>query len=205
MNRVAVIDYGVSNLDSVKRALEEAGACPYIVASAGELREPDRIVLPGVGAFGIAMANLESRGLIGALEAAVLEQEVPLLGICLGMQLLASEGTEGESTAGLGWIPGRVMRLEPQGEDRRIPHMGWNELVHSGSFPLFDGIESGRDVYFVHSYHLIPSAPTDAVATTPYCGGFVSAVARGTIFGVQFHPEKSQRTGAAVLRNFLRI
>lgn len=200
-----MIDYGVSNLDSVKRALEEAGACPYIVGSADAMREPDRIVLPGVGAFGVAMANLESRGLVPALDAAVREAGVPLLGICLGMQLLASESSEGEPTPGLGWIPGRVVRFEPQGEDRRIPHVGWNELVHSGSFPLFDGIESGRDVYFVHSYHLIPDAPADAVATTPYCGGFVSAVARGTIFGVQFHPEKSQRIGATLLRNFLRM
>jgi imidazole glycerol-phosphate synthase subunit HisH len=205
MNRVAVIDYGVSNLDSVKRSLEDLGACPYIVGSGDELGAPDRIVLPGVGAFGVAMANLESRGLLGALDDAVREGGVPLLGICLGMQLLASEGTEGEATAGLGWIPGRVVRFEPQGEDRRIPHVGWNELVHSGTSQLFDGIESGRDVYFVHSYHLIPESATDAVGTTPYCGGFVSAVARGTIFGVQFHPEKSQRIGAAVLRNFLRV
>ena len=121
------------------------------------------------------------------------------------MQLLASEGTESGSTRGLGWVPGRVVRLEPQGGDRRIPHVGWNELVHPGSFPLFEGVESGTDVYFVHSYHMVPEEPCDAVATTPYCGGFVSAVARGTIFGLQFHPEKSQRVGAIMLRNFLQI
>ena len=205
MNRVAIIDFGVSNLDSVRRAIEEAGARPYIVASADDMGMPDRIVLPGVGSFGVAMANLANRGLDRALDVAVVDKGTPLLGICLGMQLLASEGTESGSTGGLGFVPGHVVRLEPEGGDRRIPHVGWNELVHTDSCPLFEGVESGTDVYFVHSYHMVPDVPSDAVATTPYCGGFVSAVARGTIFGLQFHPEKSQRVGATMLRNFLQV
>jgi imidazole glycerol-phosphate synthase subunit HisH len=204
VNRVAIIDFGVSNLDSVGRALEDAGASPYVVASGDDLGEPDRIVLPGVGAFDVAMANLAGRGLDRALDVAVVDRGTPLLGICLGMQLLASEGTEGGVTAGLGWVPGRVVRLEPQNGDRRIPHVGWNELV-PGSSPLFDGIESGTDVYFVHSYHVVPDSTSDIASMTPYCGGFVSAIDRGTVFGVQFHPEKSQRAGAMILRNFLKI
>jgi glutamine amidotransferase len=205
VNRVAIIDFGVSNLDSVGRALEELGARPYVVSSGDDLGEPDRIVLPGVGAFGVAMANLSSRGLDCALDVAVSDRGTPLLGICLGMQLLASEGTEGGVTPGFGWVPGRVVRLEPQNGDRRIPHVGWNELLHTGSSQLLDGIESGTDVYFVHSYHMIPESSSDIASTTPYCGGFVSTVEHGTVFGVQFHPEKSQRAGSMILRNFLEI
>lgn len=208
MNRVAIVDYGMSNLDSIRRAIEEVGGSPYVVASPDVLGHPDRIVLPGVGAFSLAMANLRTNGLDRVLVDEVLGDGVPFLGICLGMQLLGSEGDEGDEggpTSGLGWIPGRISRLAPTGTDRRVPHVGWNEVVPAGSGPLFEGIESGTDFYFVHSFHLCASVEEDVAATTPYCGGFISAVARDQVFGVQFHPEKSQRAGFAVLRNFLAI
>lgn len=205
MNRVAIVDYGMSNLDSIRRAIEEVGGSPYIAASASALGHPDRIVLPGVGAFSLAMSNLRATGLDQALTAEVLGDDVPFLGVCLGMQLLASGGEEGGPTPGLGWIPGRTSKLVPTSDDRRVPHVGWNEVVPTEAGSLFEGIESGTDFYFVHSYHLCAAHSDDVAATTPYCGGFTSAIAHGLIFGVQFHPEKSQRSGFAVLRNFLAV
>jgi imidazole glycerol-phosphate synthase subunit HisH len=133
----------------------------------------------------------------------VLRTGVPFLGICLGMQLLASSSAEGATTSGLGWIPGDVRRLVPTVDDPRVPHVGWNEVRPTGSGGLFAGTEAGTDFYFVHSYHLVPDDPTDTAATTPYADGLVSSVAKGQVFGVQFHPEKSQRAGFAVLGAFL--
>ena len=205
MNRVAIIDYGLCNLDSVRRAVEEIGGNPSIAASGEELGEPDHIILPGVGAFPDAMRNLERRELIDALDEQVHGFGVPLLGICLGMQLLADRSHEGSTTDGLGWIRGDVVRLEPRGADRRIPHVGWNEVDPTPDSPILAGVESGTDFYFVHSYHFVAGDPADIQATTPYCGEFASAVGHGPVFGVQFHPEKSQRAGFAVLTNFLSI
>lgn len=204
MNRVAIIDYGLCNLDSVRRAVEELGGTPEIVASGDELGEPDHIVLPGVGAFPDAMANLRSRHLVDALEEQVNGVGVPLLGICLGMQLLAQRSHEEGMTEGLGWIEAEVVRLTPTATDTRIPHMGWNEVHQEAPSPLFDGVEDGADFYFVHGYHVVTPTPGVVLGTTPYCGGFVSSVGSGPVFGVQFHPEKSQRAGFAVLSNFLR-
>jgi glutamine amidotransferase len=205
MNRVAIVDYGMSNLDSIRRAIEEVGGSPYVVASPDVLGHPDRIVLPGVGAFSLAMANLRANGLDRALADEVLGDGVPFLGVCLGMQLLGSDGDEGGPTSGFGWIPGRISRLAPTRIDRRVPHVGWNEVVPADASTLFEGIERGTDFYFVHSYHLCPADDQDVAATTPYCGGFTSAIARGAVFGVQFHPEKSQRAGFTILRNFLAV
>lgn len=204
MTFIAVVDYGMGNLDSVARAVEECGGSPVVTDRIEDLRSADRIILPGVGAFPDGMANLRERSLDGALQEQAV-RGVPLLGICLGMQLLAAEGWEGSHTTGLGLIEGSVQRLEPNGEPIRIPHIGWNEVDLVRSSPLFEGVDSGRDFYFVHSYALVCSQPDDVLARTAYGGGFVSAVERGNVFGVQFHPEKSQKRGLQLLRNFIAL
>jgi glutamine amidotransferase len=205
MNRVGVIDYGMCNLDSVARAVQECGGEPVVSGHPHELAGADRLILPGVGAFADAMWQIRQRGLDAFLHEQVLGKGVPLLGICLGMQLLARKGWEGGETEGLGIVEGEVRRLLPTGDDSRIPHVGWNEVEPLYQSPLFAGITPRTDFYFVHSYHVCPSGAGDALARTPYAGGFVSAVARGSVFGVQFHPEKSQRPGFRVLKNFLAI
>jgi glutamine amidotransferase len=205
MNCVAIVDYGMCNLDSVARAIQECGGQPVITANADDLARATHIVLPGVGAFPDAMRNIRERGLEEPLREQVAERCIPFLGICLGMQLLATRGMEVEETAGLGWIDGEVRRLNPTPSDCRIPHVGWNELCLERESPLFAGVDRRRDFYFVHSYHMVADQPADVLARTPYADGFVSAVQREHVFGVQFHPEKSQRAGFQVFRNFLRM
>lgn len=201
---VAVIDYGMGNLDSVVRAVEECGGSPVLTRSGRDIAEATHIILPGVGAFAEGMERLHSLSLVKALEEQALGYGIPFLGICLGMQFLASRGTEGGDIPGLGWIEGEVKKLEPVNGER-IPHVGWNDVEHDAQCELFRDIPSGKDFYFVHSYHFKCANPGDALASTPYCGGFVSAVARGNVFGVQFHPEKSQRAGFQLIRNFLAM
>ena len=150
------------------------------------------------------MRNLEERGLADAIVHEA-QAGAPLLGICLGMQLLASRGTEAGGADGLGLVPGVVERLQPTVAERRIPHVGWNEVNPAPDQPLFAGLEAGTDFYFVHSFHLRCDSDASVAATTPYVGGFTSAVRRGAVHGVQFHPEKSQAAGFALLRNFLRL
>ena len=206
MNRVAIVDYGMCNLDSVRRAVEECGGEAIVTDEGADLDRADRIILPGVGAFPEAMANLRARELDKLLAEQVLAQDAPFLGICLGMQLMATTGIEVEPTDGLGWIPATVERLVPTATDRRVPHMGWNEVDPAPGCALFAGIAERTDFYFVHSFHVACDDAANVAATTPYCGGFTSAVQRGdTVFGVQFHPEKSQKAGFALLRNFLAI
>lgn len=204
MNRVAIVDYGLCNLDSVARAVEECGGRPSVTSDARDLVDADRLILPGVGAFALAMHQLEKRGLVNALSDLVVAEHMPFLGICLGMQLMASIGTETEETMGLGWIDARVERLTPIGNER-VPHVGWNEIQPSADCPLFDDIPPESDFYFVHSFHVACTLDKHIAAMTPFAGGFTSAVSDGTMFGVQFHPEKSQRAGFALLRNFLAI
>jgi len=205
VTRTAVIDYGLCNLDSIARAIEECGGDPFVTADPRALRQASKIVLPGVGAFGDAMTNLRKSGLSEALSHRVVEQGVPFLGICLGMHLIARGGEEGGEVEGLGWIDARVVKMQPRSPEERLPHVGWNEVSATEDMPLFEGIRSGADFYFVHSYH-VQCADADLVAgTTPYCGGFASAVADKNIMGVQFHPEKSQKAGFRLLRNFLAL
>jgi len=205
MNFVAIVDYGMCNLDSVVRAVEECGGKALVTDQARDLETANRIILPGVGAFADAMRNIKQRALDQILCEQVVEKHIPFLGICLGMQLLASKGFEVEETDGLGFIPGEVRRLNPSGEDTRIPHVGWNEVHPLLDSPLFRGIAPGRDFYFVHSYHFCPRDESNVLAHTPYAGGFVSAVHSGSIWGVQFHPEKSQRAGFQLIKNFLSL
>jgi len=203
MKSVAIIDYGMCNLDSVARAVEECGGAPLVTDQASDLKVATHVILPGVGSFADAMRNIRQRSLDAIVREQVVDQNIPLLGICLGMQLLATRGWESGETEGLGWIEGDVRRLEPAGEDNRIPHVGWNEVIFAKESPLFNGIDSGRDFYFTHSYYLCPADERDVIARTPFGGGFVSAVQRELIFGTQFHPEKSQRPGFQIIKNFL--
>ena len=205
MNKTLIVDYGLGNICSVKRTFEECGADVVISDDPALCGQVDHIVLPGVGAFADGMAALTNGGWVNALRTATLENRIPLLGICLGMQLLADKGFEGGETDGLSLIPGEVRRLVADAPRTRIPHVGWNEVLHGGTHPLLAGIPSGMDFYFVHSYHFVPDNAADALATTPYCGSFVSAIARGIVCGTQFHPEKSSRAGFQLIRNFLAL
>jgi imidazole glycerol-phosphate synthase subunit HisH len=209
---VAVIDYGSGNLRSAERALLRAAAesgsdAEIRVTSDPEwARRAERIVLPGVGAFADCIAGLSGiAGMIEAIEEAVRRQGRPFLGICVGMQLLATEGQEHGRHAGLGWIEGEVVRLQPGDAALKVPQTGWNELSFSRTdHPLLAGLEPGDHAYFVHSYHLRPRDGGVALAETDYGGPVLAALAAGNIAGTQFHPEKSQRTGLRLLANFLK-
>lgn len=205
MTTIAIIDYGAGNLDSVVRALEECGATGVPTVDPDTILKAHGIILPGVGAFKSSMERLVSTGLIDILETKVLERKTPFLGICLGMHLLATVGYEPEETPGLGWIAGSVEKLAPCGPNERLPHVGWNGVAYREGQPLFQGLCPDTDFYFVHSYAFRPENPEDIAATTPYCTGFVSALSRGNIHAVQFHPEKSQKPGFAVLKNFISL
>jgi glutamine amidotransferase len=201
---VALIDYGSGNLRSAEKALARAGAEVTVTADPAAVSEADRIVLPGVGAFADCMAGLCAiPGMIEALEEAVLRRGVPFLGICVGMQLLASVGREFGDHEGLGWIEGEVVRLAPSDPALKIPHMGWNALAVARPHPVFAGIDPDANVYFVHSYAMRPARLSDTLASADYGGAFAAAVGRDNILGTQFHPEKSQAVGLALLGNFL--
>lgn len=200
--RVAVIDYKLCNLDSVSRALEQCGATVIRTDGPEDLAQADKLLLPGVGAFAAAMERLDAHGLTDAIRGEVAAGK-PLLGICLGMQLLFETSEEGGAVAGLGIIPGAVKRLVPAAGER-VPHMGWNTVAPTTDDPLFAELPGGADFYFVHSYHVVCADPAHGVATTPYGGGFTSVVRRGNVAGAQFHPEKSQVAGFAFLRGFLQ-
>jgi glutamine amidotransferase len=204
MLTVAVVDYGVGNIGSICRALSVCGATPLLTHREEDFKTVDACILPGVGAFCDAITMLRAKHLDAILEAQILAYNIPILGVCLGMQLLATTGLENGEHRGLGWIPGTVAPLMPsQGE--RIPHVGWNNVEYDAPNSLLADITPGEDFYFVHSYHFVPDDPTDAVATTPYCGDFVSVVNRGNVYGTQFHPEKSQGIGLQLLRNFIKL
>jgi glutamine amidotransferase len=201
--KVAIIDYGMGNLGSVARALEELGAAPFIAEHPDALRAAERLVLPGVGAFGEAMSRLNQGGWSAAIKHEVGGGK-PLLGICLGMQLLASSSTEGGANEGLNLIPGRVQRLDVLGCELRIPHVGWNGMrltPHAGT--LFSDIPDRTDFYFVHSFAMRADEERDVLANVEYGVPLVAAIARGNVFGTQFHPEKSSKAGFQILRNFL--
>jgi glutamine amidotransferase len=205
VKKVAIVDYEMGNIDSVARAVEECGAIAVVTDDASDFAEASNIILPGVGSFSEGMRNLRGKGLDRILSEQVLNERIPLLGICLGMQLLAEKGFEGGETAGLGWISGQVERLRPDSPETKIPHVGWNEVDFFKDSPIFGGIPLGKDFYFVHSYHMVCHGEDNILATTPYCGGFTSVVCKENIFGVQFHPEKSQRFGLKLISNFIGL
>ncbi len=206
MSDVVIVDCGLSNIGSLRRALQACGARVSVAREPSEAERSARIVLPGVGAFGDAARILRQRGWDRYIADRVGGDGVRLLGICLGMQLLVEESEEGDGRErGLGLLPGVVRRLVPVTAQERIPHVGWNAVHWQAGNPLFQEIRQGDDFYFVHSYHVTGVQPDHVAATTPYCGGFCSAVQGGNVFGVQFHPEKSSIPGQMVLRNFLAL
>ena len=212
--RVAIIDYGSGNLRSATKAFEraarEAGIAAQIdlTADAERVRGADRIVLPGVGAYADCRAGLDAvPGMVDAIEEVATAKGRPFLGICVGMQLMSARGLEKTVTRGLGWIAGDVKEIEPSDPGLKIPQIGWNTIDLKRPHPLFDGIAtgpSGLHAYFVHSYHLEASRPEDVVAVADYGGLVTAAVARDNKAGTQFHPEKSQALGLALIANFLR-
>lgn len=201
---VLIIDYGMGNLGSVRRSFQECGADVQIISDPEKLKGASRVVLPGVGAFKDGMERLINRGWVEVIKR-VVQEKIPLLGICLGMQLLAGKGHEGGMISGLEVIRGEVIRLNPLTKEERVPHVGWDEVYVAESTSIFSGIPNGSDFYFVHSYHFVPECTEKIIATTPYCGMVVSAVQDDNVFGVQFHPEKSSKSGRQLLNNFLKI
>ena len=211
---VAIVDYGSGNLHSAHKAFERAAReggidAPIVVTGDPDVvRGAERIVLPGVGAFADCRAGLDSvPGLIDAMSDAVLERGRPFLGICVGMQLMAGVGREHGAIEGLGWVPGEVVAIEPADPMLKIPHMGWNTLDQRRPHPLLDGItagENGLHAYFVHSYQFQPTDENAIVATTDYGAPVTAIIGRDNLAGTQFHPEKSQALGLAMIGNFLR-
>jgi glutamine amidotransferase len=211
---VAIVDYGSGNLHSAAKAFERAArdtgrAQPIVVTRDPDaVARADRVVLPGVGAFADCRRGLDAvDGMVEALDDAVRQKGRPFFGICVGMQLLAERGREYEITDGLGWIAGEVDRIAPSDPNLKIPHMGWNTLNVARPHKLLDGLAlgpQGRHAYFVHSYQLRPAQSADLVANADYGGAVTAIVARDNIVGTQFHPEKSQRLGLALIANFLK-
>ena len=211
---VAIIDYGSGNLHSAAKAFERAAReegsslAVKVTSKPEDVRRAERIVLPGVGAFADCRQGLVGiPGMIEALEEAVRMRGKPFLGICVGLQLMAMRGLEHGLTPGLGWIEGEVRAIEPSDPSLKIPHMGWNTLELARNHALFEGIPTGNaglNAYFVHSYHLVPSGAETLVATTDYGGPITAFVAKDNMAGSQFHPEKSQKLGLALIANFLK-
>lgn len=200
--KVAVCSYGMGNLGSVRRALGDLGVDVLMAEHPAALFEADRVILPGVGAYGECMARFAAAGFVEPV-LRVVSAGKPLLGICVGMQMLADAGEEFGEHKGLGLISGRVRRLDALGCALRLPHMGWNGLEFDAGEPLFQGLPRGADVYFVHSYAFDAATTTAAIAHTDYGVPVVAAVRRGHVFGTQFHPEKSSSVGRRLLKNFL--
>jgi len=199
---IVIIDYGMGNLRNVQKALEHIGVASRISPHAEDLVAADGLILPGVGAFGDAMENLHAAGLVGPIRESA-AQGKPLLGICLGLQLLFEESEEMGLHRGLGILPGRVVRFH---KGLKVPHIGWNQLRLSKSrvgCPLLAGVSDGSYAYFVHSYYVVPQDPACVLATTDYGLDFASVVGVGSVYGVQPHPEKSQEVGLRLLRNFV--
>jgi len=207
---VALIDYGSGNLRSAEKALARVaaergtGQDVVVTADADLVGRADRIVLPGVGAYADCMNGLSALpGMIAALNDRVIRHGTPFLGICVGMQLMASVGREFGDHAGLGWIAGEVVRMTPSDPNLKIPQIGWNELSLCRSHPVFEGLAPGANAYFVHSYAMATEREQDLLARTDYGGPVTAAVARDNLIGMQFHPEKSQAVGLKLLGNFL--
>lgn len=207
---IGIVNYGMGNLRSVQKALERVGARAQVIDSPQALMDSTRLILPGVGAFADGMEHLRARGMADPLRAFA-DSGKPLMGICLGMQLLFDSSMEDapaldQPVQGLGLLPGSVVRFqEDQGSEKprlKVPHMGWNQIAFEPGTPLFQGLSSGEEVYFVHGYYCVPKDAADQAATTDYGSTFCAAVHRGNIWATQFHPEKSQRVGLRILENF---
>ncbi|MDA0653958.1 MAG: imidazole glycerol phosphate synthase subunit HisH [Proteobacteria bacterium] len=200
---IGIVDYGLGNLTSVAAAVAKVGHTPRVTGDAAELWRSERLILPGVGAFGDGMRRLRELGLVEPLTRMVVEEGKPILGICLGSQLLARESEEFGTHEGLGWIDATVRRLAPGDDELRIPHVGWNDLDQVGESPLFADVPETALFYYVHSYRLVVDQPGIVVGSCTYGSAFPSVIQAGNIFATQFHPEKSQRHGLLLLQNFL--
>lgn len=202
---IAIIDYGMGNLRSVEKAFERVGSPATVTTNPADLAEASHIVLPGVGAFRDCMSNLEQAGFVEPIQQRIQEGR-PFLGICLGLQLLFTESEEFGLHQGLNIIPGRVVRfpdgMTEQGQRLPVPHMGWNQISYQAPSPLFNGIAHGSNVYFVHSYYVVPDDSAVIAATCTYGIPFCASVCRDNVVATQFHPEKSQDIGLAMLKNF---
>ena len=203
---VAIVDYGSGNLHSAAKAFERMADEPVLVtADPAAVAAADRIVLPGVGAFGDCWGGLTALdGMVEALEAAVIRGGRPFLGICVGMQLMATRGLEHGEFPGLGWVAGEVVRIAPADPALKVPHMGWNELAIQRPHPVLENLPAGAHMYFVHSYHFKLQDPAHLLAVTDYGGPITAVVGRDNMIGSQFHPEKSQKSGLAFIDAFLR-
>ena len=202
---VVIVDCGTGNLNSVKRALDQMGVKAVVSALAADIARADKVILPGVGHFGRAMTELERLGLRQALDETVLSKRKPILGICLGMELMAKSSEEG-GAAGLGWLDAEAVKFKFDDRERyKSPHMGWNGVSIKKDSELMRGVEDGAEFYFAHSYFLRARESTDKLCETEYESAFTSAVERDNIFGTQFHPEKSHDAGRRVLRNFVEM
>ncbi len=205
---IAIIDYGMGNLRSVQKAFERVGSAAEVTADPKRLRNADKIVLPGVGAFRDCINNLEQGGFVEPILQVIAEGR-PFLGICLGLQLLFSESEEFGLHKGLGVIPGRVVRfpegMQEQGEKLPVPHMGWNQISLKAATPLFSGIQDNSNVYFVHSYYVKPDDQSVVAATCNYGLEFCAAIRKDNVMATQFHPEKSQAIGLQMLKNFAEM
>jgi len=213
MSLVTIIDYGAGNLHSAAKAFERMAAVVgdvtvEVTANPDRVRKADRIMLPGVGAFADCKAGLDAvPGMVEVLTERVIAGGTPFLGVCVGMQLMASEGREKTVTPGLGWIPGAVQFIAPNDGSLKVPHMGWNTIAITTPHALFENVEDGPKglhAYFVHSYHLVTERPDTLLATTDYGGPLTAVVGRDNMVGTQFHPEKSQALGLQLIENFLR-
>ena len=200
---IVVVDYGLGNLGSIANMLKKIGAHAVVSSDPAVVEKADKLILPGIGAFDAGMKNLETRGLIPLLNYRVLEQKTPILGVCLGMQLLCKRSEEGQ-LPGLGWLDAEVIRFKFDGNiaNLKIPHMGWNTLTVRQPYPLFADLEAENRFYFVHSYHVVCADRGNVLAQTNYGFDFASAVVKDNIMGVQFHPEKSHKFGMRLYKNF---
>lgn len=199
--KLVIVDYGSGNLTSVSAAVRTLGVEPVVSGRPQDLADADKIVLPGVGAFGDCMANLAARGLVAPLAA--VRDRIPILGICVGAQMMCRESDEFGHHLGLGWIDAVVRRIVPDDPTLRVPHVGWDDLHRVGACPLFDGLADDDLFYYVHSYAIHAADPAVVAGECDYGGRFVAAFRSGAVYGVQFHPEKSQKAGLAVLGNFV--
>ncbi len=200
---IGIVDYGMGNLLSVRNALEHLGEDVATVSVPSDLRQVDKIVLPGVGAFGDCIKNLNEKGFTSILHDLVLNEEIPILGICLGMQVMAKVGYEGGRFEGLGWFDAEVIKLHPSEKTLRIPHVGWTDVSYNKESPLFAGLNGNPDFYFVHSYYVNCENEAEIDAWYDFSHKVTASIRKRNIFGTQFHPEKSQEHGLKVLDNFI--
>lgn len=203
--QILIVDFGMGNLNSVRKKLSQSNCTPIVSSNPKAVASADKLILPGVGHFQQAMENLGKLNLLDVLNEAVLVRQRPILGICLGMQLMAGHSEEGDAS-GLGWVDGEVVKIRPKDTLKfKVPHVGWNQISHRKESALMRGIPDSSEFYFVHGYYLKPKAAADILNETEYEERFTSAIEKKNIFGVQYHPEKSHDVGEKLLKNFVSI